>query len=102
MPPAAMLSVEEALRVAVGEAQRGRTHMRDEVSCADLASLLGRVLAEDVHSPNPVPAYRASIKDGYAVSAAAAAAAAAAVAAGLNVRTSGCLNIRRLGFRRNF
>ena len=62
-----MVSVENALRVAMAEAQQGCRPRKQRVSCSNLASVLGCVLAEPVYSPSAVPAYRASIKDGYAI-----------------------------------
>ncbi|XP_074556443.1 molybdopterin biosynthesis protein CNX1 isoform X1 [Curcuma longa] len=56
-----MLSVEEALRIVLGAAER-----LPPVS-VPLHEALGLVLAEDVCAPDPLPPYRASIKDGYAV-----------------------------------
>ncbi|GJN01448.1 hypothetical protein PR202_ga18715 [Eleusine coracana subsp. coracana] len=57
-----MLPVEEAL-AAVLSAAAGHATPRD----VPLHDALGLVLAEDVCAPDPLPPFRASIKDGYAV-----------------------------------
>ncbi|KAG1330826.1 molybdopterin biosynthesis protein CNX1 [Cocos nucifera] len=57
----AMISTKEALRIVLSVAERLRP------VTVPLHEALGLVLAEDVHAPDPLPPYRASIKDGYAV-----------------------------------
>ncbi|XP_010926610.2 molybdopterin biosynthesis protein CNX1 isoform X1 [Elaeis guineensis] len=57
----AMISAEEALRIVLSVAER-----LPPVT-VPLHEALGLVLAEDVCAPDPLPPYRASIKDGYAV-----------------------------------
>ncbi|KAL5214681.1 hypothetical protein ABZP36_003833 [Zizania latifolia] len=61
-----MLSVEEALAAVLSSA--GRAAPRD-AAAVPLTDALGLVLAEDVRAPDPLPPFRASIKDGYAVAA---------------------------------
>ncbi|POO01496.1 Bifunctional molybdenum cofactor biosynthesis MobB/MoeA [Trema orientale] len=56
-----MVSVDEALQMVLGAAQR-----LPPVT-VPLHDALGKVLAEDVRAPDPLPPYPASIKDGYAV-----------------------------------
>ena len=58
-----MLSVEDALKVIADETPSPRL-VREPVSL----NLVGAVLAEDVVASESVPAFRASIVDGYAVS----------------------------------
>ncbi|XP_072970141.1 molybdopterin biosynthesis protein CNX1 [Typha angustifolia] len=58
---AAMIPVDEALRIVLSVAKR-----LDPVT-VPLHDAPGHVLAEDVRAPDPLPPYRASIKDGYAV-----------------------------------
>ncbi|XP_073003333.1 molybdopterin biosynthesis protein CNX1 [Typha latifolia] len=58
---AAMIPVGEALRIVLSVAKR-----LDPVT-VPLHDAPGHVLAEDVRAPDPLPPYRASIKDGYAV-----------------------------------
>ncbi|OKL57653.1 hypothetical protein UA08_07153 [Talaromyces atroroseus] len=60
--PYPMLSVEEALRIIVQE-----TPEPTVVEAPITIDLVGSVLAEDVYAGEAVPAYRASIVDGYAV-----------------------------------
>ncbi|EEH18355.2 hypothetical protein PABG_00918 [Paracoccidioides brasiliensis Pb03] len=60
--PYPMLSVEEALKVVIGKTP-GPTVIEVPVD----TSLVGSVIAEDVYASEAVPAYRASIVDGYAV-----------------------------------
>jgi len=59
-----MLSVAEATEVALAHAPAL------PAVTATLADCLGRVLAEDVKAPEPLPPFPASMKDGYAVVAA--------------------------------
>uniref|UniRef100_A0A2N9J1U7 Molybdopterin biosynthesis protein CNX1 n=1 Tax=Fagus sylvatica TaxID=28930 RepID=A0A2N9J1U7_FAGSY len=59
-----MVSVDEALQIALSVAQR-----LPPVTVPLLDSL-GKVLAEDIRAPDPLPPYPASVKDGYAVIAA--------------------------------
>ncbi|KAJ9178477.1 hypothetical protein P3X46_010356 [Hevea brasiliensis] len=56
-----MISVEEALATVLSVAQRLPPIM------VPLHDALGKVLAEDIRAPDPLPPYPASIKDGYAV-----------------------------------
>ena len=56
-----MISIPEALQVVLSEAQ---PLPADEVP---FAAAFRRTLAKDVCAAEPVPGYRASIKDGYAV-----------------------------------
>ncbi|XP_008787719.1 molybdopterin biosynthesis protein CNX1 [Phoenix dactylifera] len=57
----AMISAEEALRIVLSVAERL------PAVTVPLHEAFGLVLAEDVRAPDPLPPYRASIKDGYAV-----------------------------------
>ncbi|XP_010240846.1 PREDICTED: molybdopterin biosynthesis protein CNX1 [Nelumbo nucifera] len=59
--PSTMLSMENALRIVLSIAQRLQT------VTLPLHDTLGKVLAEDIRAPDPLPPYRASVKDGYAV-----------------------------------
>ncbi|MCD7472866.1 calnexin Cnx1 [Datura stramonium] len=59
-----MISVEEALEIVLNVAQR-----LSPVTLP-IQEVLGKVLAEDITAPDPLPPYPASIKDGYAVVAA--------------------------------
>lgn len=61
--PYPMLSVEEALRRVLEEASRYRRKVKAAVEPA----LVGHILGEDVVAGEAVPAYRASIVDGYAI-----------------------------------
>ncbi|KAM6595922.1 hypothetical protein CsatA_006446 [Cannabis sativa] len=56
-----IVSVDEALQMVLGVAQRLPPVI------VPLYDALGKVLAEDVRAPDPLPPYPASIKDGYAV-----------------------------------
>ncbi|KAL5580014.1 hypothetical protein UlMin_012456 [Ulmus minor] len=56
-----MISVDEALRMVLGVAHRLPP------MTVPLHDALGKILAEDVRAPDPLPPYPASIKDGYAV-----------------------------------
>lgn len=58
-----MLQVEEALAAVLSAAAPARAAPRD----VPLHDALGLVLAEEVRAPDPLPPFRASIKDGYAV-----------------------------------
>ncbi|CAL5014364.1 unnamed protein product [Urochloa decumbens] len=58
-----MLQVEEALAAVLSTAASAGAAPRD----VPLHEALGLVLAEDVRAPDPLPPFRASIKDGYAV-----------------------------------
>ncbi|KAJ6815589.1 molybdopterin biosynthesis protein CNX1 [Iris pallida] len=60
-PPPGMVTVEEALRIVLGAAER-LPPVR-----VPLLDSLGLVLAEDIRASDPLPPYRASVKDGYAV-----------------------------------
>nr|GME06456.1 molybdopterin biosynthesis protein CNX1 [Ipomoea batatas] len=60
-PISKMVSSDEALEIVLSVAQR-----LPPVS-VPLHQALGRVLAEDITAPDPLPPYPASIKDGYAV-----------------------------------
>ena len=60
--PYPMLSVEDAVSLIVQHSPAPE-HIIMPVN----GSLVGYILAEDVHAHDPVPAYRASIVDGYAV-----------------------------------
>ncbi|XP_049399476.1 molybdopterin biosynthesis protein CNX1 isoform X1 [Solanum stenotomum] len=59
-----MITVEEALEIVLNVAQR-----LPPVTLP-IHEVLGKVLAEDISAPDPLPPYPASIKDGYAVVAA--------------------------------
>uniref|UniRef100_A0A453D5B2 Molybdopterin biosynthesis protein CNX1 n=2 Tax=Aegilops tauschii subsp. strangulata TaxID=200361 RepID=A0A453D5B2_AEGTS len=61
-----MLQVEEALAAVLSAAAACRA----APSAVPLLDALGLVLAEDVRAPDPLPPFRASVKDGYAVVAA--------------------------------
>ncbi|CAI9774549.1 unnamed protein product [Fraxinus pennsylvanica] len=56
-----MISVEEALKTVLNVAQR-----LPPVTVS-LHEALGKVLAQDITAPDPLPPYPASVKDGYAV-----------------------------------
>ncbi|XP_078434389.1 molybdopterin biosynthesis CNX1 protein / molybdenum cofactor biosynthesis enzyme CNX1 (CNX1) [Wolffia australiana] len=56
-----MITAEEALCIVLGAARR-----LDPV-ILPIENALGRILAEDVRGREPLPPYRASVKDGYAV-----------------------------------
>lgn len=58
---ASMLSVQEALEIVLRVAQRLPPQT------VSLHHALGKILAQDVAAPDPLPPYPASIKDGYAV-----------------------------------
>ncbi|XP_052180788.1 molybdopterin biosynthesis protein CNX1 isoform X2 [Diospyros lotus] len=60
-PPATMVSPEEALQIVL------RVARRLPPVTVPLHEALGKVLAEDVTAPDPLPPYPASVKDGYAV-----------------------------------
>ncbi|KAL1839788.1 hypothetical protein VTJ49DRAFT_1162 [Mycothermus thermophilus] len=60
--PYPMLPVSDALALI-----KQHTPPPTITTCKVSPSLTGLVLAEDVHAPEPVPAFRASIVDGYAV-----------------------------------
>ncbi|XP_048504321.1 molybdopterin biosynthesis protein CNX1 isoform X2 [Beta vulgaris subsp. vulgaris] len=59
-----MISVDEALKIILEVAQR-----LEEVT-VPIHEAQGKTLAQDIHAPDPLPPYPASIKDGYAVIAA--------------------------------
>lgn len=61
--PYPMVSVDEALRLVLEEAARYGRKVKAVVG----PSLVGHVLGEDVVAGEAVPAYRASIVDGYAI-----------------------------------
>ncbi|XP_042520449.1 molybdopterin biosynthesis protein CNX1 [Macadamia integrifolia] len=56
-----MIPVTDALEIVLSTAQRL------EPIAVPLQDALGKILAEDIQAPDPLPPYRASIKDGYAV-----------------------------------
>lgn len=56
-----MISVEEALQTVLNVAQRLQPLN------VPIYDALGKVLAEDIRAPDPLPPYPASMKDGYAV-----------------------------------
>ncbi|KAG7556003.1 MoaB/Mog-like domain superfamily [Arabidopsis suecica] len=56
-----MIPTEEALRIVLGVSKRLRPVI------VSLHEALGKVLAEDIRAPDPLPPYPASVKDGYAV-----------------------------------
>ncbi|CAO2840964.1 unnamed protein product [Amaranthus hypochondriacus] len=56
-----MITVDEALKIVLGV-----TPILDSVT-VPLHQAHGRILAQDVQAPDPLPPYPASIKDGYAV-----------------------------------
>ncbi|KAF5447377.1 hypothetical protein F2P56_032932 [Juglans regia] len=58
---ALMIPADEALQTILSVAQRLQS------VTVPLFDALGKVLAEDIHAPDPLPPYRASVKDGYAV-----------------------------------
>ncbi|XP_022147603.1 molybdopterin biosynthesis protein CNX1 isoform X2 [Momordica charantia] len=57
----AMISTDEALRIVLEVARRLPP------VAVSLNDALGKVLAQDIRAPDPLPPYPASIKDGYAV-----------------------------------
>ena len=57
-----MIPVEEALEIVFGNC-----FQIDETEHIGIMKGLKRTLAEDVYSLEPVPPFRASVKDGYAV-----------------------------------
>ncbi|KAF7004179.1 hypothetical protein CFC21_019422 [Triticum aestivum] len=61
-----MLRVEEALAAVLSAAAACRA----AASAVPLLDALGLVLVEDIRAPDPLPPFRASVKDGYAVVAA--------------------------------
>uniref|UniRef100_A0A0E0DJI3 Molybdopterin biosynthesis protein CNX1 n=1 Tax=Oryza meridionalis TaxID=40149 RepID=A0A0E0DJI3_9ORYZ len=62
-----MLPVEEALAAVLSAAAAASAARRGAAEAVPLHDALGLVLAEDVRAPDPLPPFRASIKDGYAV-----------------------------------
>ncbi|KAI3918498.1 hypothetical protein MKX01_041818 [Papaver californicum] len=56
-----MLSMEEALKIVIKISQRLHP------ITVPIHDSLNRILSEDIRAPDPLPPYRASIKDGYAV-----------------------------------
>ncbi|OAO90468.1 SIR4 [Arabidopsis thaliana] len=56
-----MIPTEEALRIVFGVSKRLPPVI------VSLYEALGKVLAEDIRAPDPLPPYPASVKDGYAV-----------------------------------
>ncbi|MCL7030722.1 hypothetical protein MKW94_007284 [Papaver nudicaule] len=56
-----VLSMEEALKIVI------KTSQRLHPITVPVHESLNRILAEDIRAPDPLPPYRASIKDGYAV-----------------------------------
>ena len=60
--PYPMLSVEDAVKTIIG-----KSPLPEPVQMPVNGSLVGHILAEDVQASEAVPAYRASIVDGYAV-----------------------------------
>lgn len=59
--PYPLISVSEAQAIVVRECiETGKEEVSFQVAC-------GRILAEDVRAPDPLPPFPASIKDGYAV-----------------------------------
>ena len=57
-----MITVDEALNIVVNNA-----NILGSITVPVNENLIGMVLAEDVYAREPVPGYRASILDGYAV-----------------------------------
>lgn len=60
-----MISVEEALEIVISASK----HRLQPVTVS-INDAIGKVLAQDIRAPDPLPPYPASIKDGYAVIAA--------------------------------
>ncbi|PWA44148.1 molybdopterin biosynthesis CNX1 protein / molybdenum cofactor biosynthesis enzyme CN [Artemisia annua] len=60
-----MISVEEALEIVITASKH-----RLEPVTVSINDAIGKVLAQDIRAPDPLPPYPASIKDGYAVIAA--------------------------------
>ena len=58
-----MLSVEDAVAIVVGQCEAGGSAPER----VELRRCHGRVLAEDIVAPEPLPPFRASVMDGYAV-----------------------------------
>nr|XP_027105046.1 molybdopterin biosynthesis protein CNX1-like isoform X1 [Coffea arabica] len=56
-----MISVDEALQIVLSQSQKLPP------ITVPLKDALGKILAEDIHAPDPLPPYPASVKDGYAV-----------------------------------
>ncbi|KAF9625689.1 hypothetical protein IFM89_025991 [Coptis chinensis] len=56
-----MISMQEALEIVLS------VGLRLEAVTVPLQDSLGKILAQDIHAPDPLPPYPASIKDGYAV-----------------------------------
>ncbi|KAL0673096.1 hypothetical protein Bca4012_001077 [Brassica carinata] len=56
-----MIPTEEALKIVLGVSERLPPVV------VSLQEALGKVLAEDIRAPDPLPPYPASVKDGYAV-----------------------------------
>jgi gephyrin len=63
-PPSTMLSVEDATHIVLSI-----TKCLEPVT-VQLHEALGLILAMDLHAPDPLPPYPASVKDGFAVVAA--------------------------------
>lgn len=57
-----MITVDEALNIIANNAE-----ILGSITVPVNENLVGMVLAEDVYAKEPVPGYRASIVDGYAV-----------------------------------
>ena len=60
--PYPMITVDEALNIVANNA-----NILGSITVPVNENLIGMVLAEDVYAREPVPGYRASIVDGYAV-----------------------------------
>ncbi|RWS05040.1 gephyrin-like protein, partial [Dinothrombium tinctorium] len=63
--PFEMISFDEAMRIVNDESVALRKVIK--LSLNEISKLIGKVVAEDITSPMPLPPFRASIKDGYAV-----------------------------------
>ena len=62
-----MISVDEALRIVLSKTTRPVGVEYIDMEKDSIETFLGRVVAEDITAQEPVPPFRASIMDGYAV-----------------------------------
>uniref|UniRef100_A0A914WK81 MoaB/Mog domain-containing protein n=1 Tax=Plectus sambesii TaxID=2011161 RepID=A0A914WK81_9BILA len=60
--PWPLLSMDESLAIVARESP-----VLETLTCSTWGSMIGHIIAEDVHAAEPHPAFPASIKDGYAV-----------------------------------
>lgn len=60
-----MISIDDAMKIIVS--QIDKTKNTEIIQLKDYNKLTGRIIAGDVQAQVPLPPFRASIKDGYAV-----------------------------------